>query len=308
MTTRLTQGLTTLMTLSLLTACGGGGGGGGGAPAPDGEPQPPESDPKAPTETSVSLTASELSASPSTDVPADGFVASTIQVVLLDSAGEPVADQTIELQVSGTGYQLGAAELKSDADGRASTTLRSSTAETKTITAMIGEGDQKLALEKQADVTFVTPPPATLSRTRYEDTDASGSLSAGDQLVMTFDADVSASTPSLADFELAVAGDSFGAGASVQAGPGADELTLTLGENAKLRTRGAYDARTSKNVFQSAFSPSPHGAVPVQPCSAAATSSLAASSTWSWANRLSPAPGKTTTRRRISPKSRLWGP
>lgn len=66
-----------------------------------------------------------------------------------------------------------------------------------------------------------------------------GGLSAGDEILVTFDKPVMVGGGSIADFKLPVAGDSFGAGATY-AQRATKSVAITLGASAALTVRGAY--------------------------------------------------------------------
>jgi hypothetical protein len=83
---------------------------------------------------------------------------------------------------------------------------------------------------------------------RFADRDGSGGPSAGDHVVATFSEPVALPAPAAgatlaADdhFEPLVRNDLFGTGATVQAGPNADQVTLVLGAGAQLTVAGRFD-------------------------------------------------------------------
>ena len=78
----------------------------------------------------------------------------------------------------------------------------------------------------------------------YVDANASGQVDGGDQLIIRFDQAVALDGATSSDFELLVAGDSFGSGASVSAGESAELVTITLGSGAALRVHGDFAATT----------------------------------------------------------------
>jgi hypothetical protein len=102
-----------------------------------------------------------------------------------------------------------------------------------------------------AEEVVVTPPPpanaASLVSAELTDVDGNYTASAGDTITLTFSEDVqlapvqgSPMDPA-AEVELAVAGDSFGQGASIGQGNAATEIEITLGTDPKLRLTGSFD-------------------------------------------------------------------
>lgn len=92
------------------------------------------------------------------------------------------------------------------------------------------------------------PPPtnAALATATLTDVDGSGDASAGDTIVLGFSSAVTTgATPGTIDpaneLDLLVAGDSFGTGATLVAGPAATEVTITLGQSPSLRLTGTFD-------------------------------------------------------------------
>ena len=107
----------------------------------------------------------------------------------------------------------------------AATTSSSSAANTTSGSQALGSGPQ-------------------LQAARYVDEDNDDMLSKGDKIVLEFDADldqVSSSLDPATEFTLAVAGDTFGTGATVQAAGSAMELEIVLGDNAILRISDSFD-------------------------------------------------------------------
>jgi hypothetical protein len=84
--------------------------------------------------------------------------------------------------------------------------------------------------------------PAASGPARLHDLDRDGRASAGDQVVLRFSAPVVVHGAAPEALALLVAGDSFGSGALLAAGPRADEVTVTLGTGAHLRARQTFDA------------------------------------------------------------------
>jgi len=213
-----------------VTSCGGGGGGGSSPVQP-------------PNETPVSSADSRVTANPIDNVLADGATTTTITVEVVDTLGAAYEGAQVTLEVSGTGNTMSATSATTDASGRVQSTLTSTVAEAKTVTAVVTFAEQTLTLEQQATVTFVDPSvPQLLGSARYEDGNRDGRPGPGDRLVVGFTLDVDASGATPGDFSLPVSGDSFGTGAAVQNGPASNEVSIELGAGAVLRTRGTYGA------------------------------------------------------------------
>ncbi|HTR50246.1 MAG TPA: Ig-like domain-containing protein [Kofleriaceae bacterium] len=99
---------------------------------------------------------STLAASPTT-VTADGTSTATIVFVARDAFDNPVADQSLELAVTGSGNMLAPASGTTDATGTFTASLRSTHAEAKTVSASSG------ALSEQAVVEFAAGAAATVA-------------------------------------------------------------------------------------------------------------------------------------------------
>ena len=80
---------------------------------------------------------------------------------------------------------------------------------------------------------------------RYEDRDLDGAPGAGDVLVVPFSTRVVLRGASALDFVLPAGDDFLGVDATLAHGPDANELTITLGDGASLKTRQAFDQLTA---------------------------------------------------------------
>ncbi|MCA8962368.1 MAG: VCBS repeat-containing protein, partial [Planctomycetes bacterium] len=89
--------------------------------------------------------------------------------------------------------------------------------------------------------------PRVTAFARFADVNRNGVLDAGDTIVVRFDATISVVSGTVSELDLPVTGDSFGTGATVTAGPASNELTVTLGAGASLKSRQTYGADTGVN-------------------------------------------------------------
>ena len=153
-----------------------------------------------------------------------------------------MANQTVALEVSGNGNVLTPASGSSDAQGAFRATLATTSAERKEIVARVNPGaPAPVTLATTAEVVFVTPDtPMLANLARYEDTNRNGIADQGDRLTMTFSVPVVVATSRAEDFAMPATGDTLGVGATVVAGPAANEATVVLGTSPVLRTRGAF--------------------------------------------------------------------
>lgn len=76
----------------------------------------------------------------------------------------------------------------------------------------------------------------------YQDLDASHTLSRADRIIVRFDMPVVVLQSNALAFRLPVSGDSLGSGASITAGPAANQVTIQLGSGAAFRTRQMFSA------------------------------------------------------------------
>src|SRR5690349_6873280 len=74
----------------------------------------------------------------------------------------------------------------------------------------------------------------------YQDVDSSHTLGSSDRIVVRFDMPVLVLQPNASAFRLPVSGDSLGSGASIAAGPAADQVTIQLGSGATFRTQQLF--------------------------------------------------------------------
>ncbi|MHC5065250.1 MAG: Ig-like domain-containing protein, partial [Planctomycetota bacterium] len=119
----------------LLAACGGGGS-------------------STPPPRMVSPSLSTINASPASSVVADGITSSTITVTVLDTKGNPFANKSVSLSTDGTNNSLTQPSL-TDSNGIATGSIASSTAELKTITAIVDPGPNQVTLSNQGSVSFI---------------------------------------------------------------------------------------------------------------------------------------------------------
>ena len=90
-----------------------------------------------------------------------------------------------------------------------------------------------------------TPPPKggpeLVGVALYHDVNGDGSCNQGDELVLTYDSGVAPPRTASVPFELPVNGDQLGLGAFLRRGPGPSQVTIVLGEDPVLRTRGLFE-------------------------------------------------------------------
>lgn len=77
---------------------------------------------------------------------------------------------------------------------------------------------------------------------RYLDINKNGVNDTNDQLIVPFDQVVSINTAISSDFDLPVASDVFGTGATVTSGPASNEVSITLGSSPNFKTRQDFSA------------------------------------------------------------------
>jgi hypothetical protein len=102
----------------------------------------------------VSASHSTVTANPTGNVTADGVAYSTITVTVTDAHDNPIPGQTVSLSVIGHSYSI-TAPPATDANGQTTATIKSTLAETKTISASVGA----TSITEQATVTFVAAAP-----------------------------------------------------------------------------------------------------------------------------------------------------
>ncbi|TAJ21204.1 MAG: hypothetical protein EPO68_05125, partial [Planctomycetota bacterium] len=106
----------------------------------------------------ISALLSSASASPSSNVVADGTTSTTITVTVRDANGNAVAGQTVQLASSGTNNTLVQPAAVTNALGVATGTLASTKAETKTLGATVNPGAGQVVLADAPTVGFVGDP------------------------------------------------------------------------------------------------------------------------------------------------------
>lgn len=87
---------------------------------------------------------------------ADGKAQAVVSLTLKDAYDNLVANESVSLEATGTGHEFADEEGKTDAQGRYSTTLTSTTAENKTVTATFGTPPRTLS----ATVSFLKEIPS----------------------------------------------------------------------------------------------------------------------------------------------------
>jgi hypothetical protein len=123
----------------------------------------------------VALVATAAEASTMTllpsSAPADGTSRVAIQVTITDPNGVPLAGQLVTFRATGSGNMLSATSAVSDANGFASTSLTSTVAELKVVTAEVPS--QVAAVSTYSVVTFTGPwtPPLGIPRPSFGTTE-----------------------------------------------------------------------------------------------------------------------------------------
>lgn len=95
-----------------------------------------------------------LVAAPDANIVANGAASSTLTFTVGDALGNPVVAQAVSLSSDGNNSSLGVSSGKTDLAGKFVTTLKSTVAQHKTVTATAG------SVTQSANVTFVVGPPA----------------------------------------------------------------------------------------------------------------------------------------------------
>lgn len=108
--------------------------------------------------------------------------------------------------------------------------------------------------------TKIDLPPVLDGHVRFTDVDGNHAADAGDRVIVGFSEDVVLRSSSPSCLDLPVTGDSFGAGAHLEAGPASNEITVVLGSSPHLTVTGAY-----RPGVHGAGSPSGLGVAPTLP-------------------------------------------
>ncbi|MDB6067594.1 MAG: hypothetical protein JWR26_3802 [Pedosphaera sp.] len=109
----------------------------------------------------VSAFNSTAVASPNTGLVADGVSASTITVTAKDGSSNPLSGKTVALAVNGSGNILTQPSSTTDVNGQITATLKSTVAETKTITVTV----DGTIINAQPTVTFAAGPATQIAFT-----------------------------------------------------------------------------------------------------------------------------------------------
>src|SRR5205823_4651646 len=102
----------------------------------------------------LSALRSSVTAAP-TSVTADGAATTAITATVRDANGNAVSGQSVSFQASGSGNVLGTPTGTTNSSGVVATTLRSTTAEVKTVTATVSS---TLQLMDQPQIAFTAGP------------------------------------------------------------------------------------------------------------------------------------------------------
>jgi hypothetical protein len=171
----------------------------------------------------------------------DGVDTSTITVTIRDGFGNPVPDQEILLEATGSGNLLVQPPGPTDALGQAAGTLASTESGEKTISAKVGPSGNTRELDEHPTVLFVFFPQVA-GLARYLDLPPYGSSENSDQLIIPFDHDLVVNSAMGNDLGLPVAGDALGVNAMLSIGNDAAELIVDLGLVPRLKARQSFDA------------------------------------------------------------------
>lgn len=133
--------------IGLLSACGGG------------ERPPP---PPPPAQASPSASRSSVTVNRAMAAVADGVDRVAITVTVRDANGEPLADQWVSVEVSGTGNTVTQPVGKTGASGVATAWVNSTQPGVKVVRGLVAVEDGALVLDQQPTIEFVDPPAAKL--------------------------------------------------------------------------------------------------------------------------------------------------
>jgi adhesin/invasin len=191
---------------------------------------------------------STVTASPSSNVAANGIATSTITVTLKDGNHEPVVDGlVVTLTVSGTGNTVSTPAL-TDTNGQTTATLTSTNTGTKTITASAGG----VTLNAQPTVTFVAGPASAYKIAASTATPAPG---AGDQLTLTLvDAGGNAVTGFSGDKTLTFSGLAIAADGTYPTVTGKNGLAVNLGTTQAITFASGVSSSASGAAVLRAYS------------------------------------------------------
>ncbi len=128
-----------------------------------------------------SQTNSEIQITPSMKVPADDATTAAIVISVQDANGNPVPNQAVHLDATGQGNTIVQPSATAE-DGTTSGTIRSSVAEHKTITAVVG------SFTLNADIAFSAGPATSLRFTQPPSNAAPGQILTPPIKVTQFDA------------------------------------------------------------------------------------------------------------------------
>lgn len=103
----------------------------------------------------ISVVLSTITANPGDNVVADGTRTTTITVTVLDGLNNPVAGQTVALAASGSGNALTQPLGLTDVNGTATGQLATTSAELKSISAVVNPGTDNLGLAARATAVFI---------------------------------------------------------------------------------------------------------------------------------------------------------
>jgi hypothetical protein len=184
---------------------------------------------------------STVTVTPGEGLDADGVDDAVVVVTARDMQGHTISGLTVTIAASGSNNVVTQPTVVTNPIGATTGHVAATSTGARTLTITLDPAGANVALTTHPVVRF--GPRAELAGVaRFFDVDGNGKAGAGDTVVLTFDRAVSVSSSAAASFALPVAGDLFGTGATVAAGPLGTQVTVTLGATPNLRTRGTYSS------------------------------------------------------------------
>jgi hypothetical protein len=178
---------------------------------------------------------------PGEGLDADGVDDAVVVITARDTLGHTISGLTATIAASGSNNVLTQPPTVTNPLGATSGHVAATSAGARTLTITLDPAGANVALATHPIVRF-GPRAAPTGTARFFDVDGNGKAGAGDKLVVDFDRAVTVSSSAASSLATKVAGDSLGSGAIVASGPLPTQVTVTLGANPKLRSRGTFAA------------------------------------------------------------------